>query len=72
MAHILQIIQVSASVLLVALILIQRSSGDTGSTFGENSSFLHTRRGGERFLFLLTIIIAVVFAASSIAVIALT
>jgi preprotein translocase subunit SecG len=41
-----------------------------GSTLGgESSGFLQTRRGAERFIFVLTIIIAVIFTGSSLAVI---
>lgn len=72
MALTLQIIQIVSSLLLVALVLIQKASGDTGSTLGgDGSSFLQTRRGAERFLFVLTIIVALIFVASSVASIVL-
>ncbi len=67
MLAILHIIQIASSLLLIALVLMQRSTGDMGSAFGD-TSFFQTRRGGERFFFMLTVIVAVVFAASSIAV----
>lgn len=69
MAYILHLIQIISSVVLVALILLQRSQGDTGSSLGDSTSFLQTRRGAERFLFVLTIIVAVVFVGTSLAVI---
>ena len=69
MAYILHIIQISSAVLLIALVLLQRTSGDMGSTMGENASFLQTRRGAERFFFILTLVIAIIFAGSSLAVI---
>ncbi|MEK7227976.1 MAG: preprotein translocase subunit SecG [Patescibacteria group bacterium] len=68
MAQTLQIIQIVSSLLLVALVLIQKASPDIGATLGgDGSSFLQTRRGAERFLFILTIIVAIVFAGSSLA-----
>ncbi|HVY35817.1 MAG TPA: preprotein translocase subunit SecG [Candidatus Paceibacterota bacterium] len=70
MAGILHTIQVASAVVLIALVLLQRSSGDMGSAFGE-ASFFQTRRGAERFFFILTVAVAVIFAASSIATIVL-
>ncbi len=73
MTHALQIIQIASSVLLVLLILLQRASADMGSTLGgDGNSFLQTRRGAERFLFILTIVIAVVFVGASLAAIVLS
>ena len=64
-------IQIIVAILLVALILLQRPSNDASSmpVGGEGSSFMHTRRGAERFFFVLTIVLAVVFAAVSLAVV---
>lgn len=67
MASILHTIQIISAIIVIALVLVQRSSGDTASTFGE-SSFFKTRRGAERFMFLLTIVSVVVFVAASVAV----
>lgn len=67
MAAALHIIQVVSALLLIGLVLLQRSSGDMGSAFGD-SSFFQTRRGGERFFFILTAATAIVFALASIAV----
>ncbi len=72
MAHTLQIIQIVSSILLIILVLLQRTSADMGSSLGgDGSSFLQTRRGAERFLFVLTIVIAVVFVGASIAAVVL-
>jgi protein translocase SecG subunit len=71
MAHTLHLIQIISSIALIALILLQRTQGDTGSSFGDNASFFQTRRGAERFLFLLTVLLGVVFVGSSLAVIVL-
>jgi len=56
----------------MVLVLLQRTSGDTASNFGDTMSFFQTRRGVERFVFVLTIIVAIAFAGLSIAVIALS
>lgn len=66
MTGILHIIQIVSALLTIVLVLLQRSSGDMGSAFGDNS-FFQTRRGGERFFFVLTIIAGAVFALSSLA-----
>jgi len=71
MAAILHSIQVVSAVALIGLILLQRTQGDTGSSLGDNTSIFQTRRGAERFLFVLTVLLAIIFAGSSIAVIAL-
>lgn len=72
MAHILHLIQIISSIALIGLVLLQRTQGDTSSWLGgDNTSFLQTRRGAERFLFLLTVVAAIVFVGSSLAVIIL-
>ncbi len=72
MAHTLHLIQIISSIAVVGLVLLQRTQGDTGSSLGgDNASFFQTRRGAERFLFLLTVAMAVIFVASSLAVIIL-
>ncbi len=62
-------IQVGLSILLVAGVLLQRSEGDLGAGFGGQGSFgtRFMRRGLERLLFNATIVIAVLFAASTLA-----
>ncbi len=68
MIQTLEIIHITSSLLLVILVLIQQSNGDMGNTLGsEGGSFLKTRRGAEKFVFILTIIIAIVFVISSVA-----
>lgn len=72
MTHTLQIVQIVASILLVALVLLQRGHSDTGTLGAEGSgSFLQTRRGAERFIFVMTIIVAIAFTGVSLAVILL-
>lgn len=71
MAATLHSLQLVTGIALIVLVLLQRTSGDTGSNFGDSMSFFQTRRGVERLLFVLTIIVAVAFAAISIWVIAI-
>ncbi|MEN9604812.1 MAG: hypothetical protein RJB39_497 [Candidatus Parcubacteria bacterium] len=60
-------IQIVLAVLLVTLVLIQKTDSDAGGSFGGSSdSSWHTRRGGEQVIFVLTIIISIVFVASVI------
>lgn len=67
-AQILPIVQIVLSVLLIAAILMQRSSdGIEGALGGSSVSFSRfTRRGGEKILFIATIVIAVLFAVSAV------
>lgn len=61
--------QIVLSVLLITAVLLQRSSAGLGGAFGESSnfsSFFHARRGAERFLFIGTIVLAVLFAATAL------
>jgi len=71
-AQILPWIQISLSILLTVLILLQRSDASLGSAFGgSDSSTMYTRRGAEKILFNITVTIAVLFALSSIAALVL-
>jgi len=66
----LPFIQVILSVLLVGLILLQRSGAELGGAFGGgdgSGGTLYTRRGFERVLFYMTIILGVLFVISNLA-----
>ncbi|MBI3305769.1 preprotein translocase subunit SecG [Candidatus Nomurabacteria bacterium] len=64
-AQILPYLEIILSVVLVTAILLQQSSAGVGGALGGSSdgSLHHTRRGFEKFLFYLTIICAILFAA---------
>ncbi len=62
----LNIIQILVSIALIALTAAQ-SRGSSASVFGGESSVQHKRRGMEKTLFNLTIVLAVVFFLTSIA-----
>jgi len=66
---ILPYIQIVLSILLIASILVQKSEAGVGGSFGGSDNFntgFRTRRGFEQKLFYFTIIIAILFAISSL------
>jgi protein translocase SecG subunit len=67
MAHILPYAQIILSILLIAGILFQRSEAGLGSAFGADGMTVgrYTRRGLEKFVFISTIVITILFAVSS-------
>ncbi|MDB4984323.1 MAG: Preprotein translocase, SecG subunit [Patescibacteria group bacterium] len=71
--HILPWIQLVLSVLMVVLVLLQRSAdGIDGSAFGGSGGNMtyFARRGAERFLFVATIVVAVLLTASTLVALA--
>ena len=69
MKSLLPYIQIILSVIMVALILLQQTGAQVGGAFGGSdnlSSAYHTRRGLEKWLFISTIIIAILFALSAL------
>ncbi len=72
-AGVLPYIQIVLSVLLIGSILLQQTGASLGGAFGGDnfSAAYHTRRGSELFLFWATIIIAVLFALTALAILVL-
>ena len=62
---ILTTIQIIVSILLVVVIILQPKGGGLGSTFG--GSYVRIRRGAEKFLFQVTIVLSILFVGLSIA-----
>jgi preprotein translocase subunit SecG len=62
----LSIIQIVLSVAIVIIILMQVKGGGLGGIFGQADSVYRTRRGIEKTLFQLTIILVVIFIIISI------
>jgi len=62
----LNIVQIIISVMLIVLVVLQRQGGGLGGLLGGDSSFYRTRRGMERTLNNLTIILAIIFALMSV------
>jgi protein translocase SecG subunit len=62
--QILPYAQIIVSVILVLSILLQQSGAGLGGALGggDGGSFHSTRRGFEKFLFMLSIICAIIFA----------
>lgn len=62
----LKYFQLIVSILLILAILIQNRSSGLSSTFGGSGSIQVKKRGAEKVIFNATIILAVLFVASSI------
>lgn len=63
---IVTVIQIVLSVLLTGVILLQAQGSGLGSTWGGGGESYHTKRGLEKTLFFLTIILTVLFFAVSV------
>jgi protein translocase SecG subunit len=61
-------VQITLSVILVILVLLQHSDASAGGAFGQTDSAANTRtrRGGEKFIFIFTIVIAILFVLSAV------
>lgn len=53
-------------ILLIVVILIQQKGAGLGSTFGGELAMYRTKRGAEKFLFRLTILISLLFILASL------
>ena len=62
----LSIIQIVVSVALILTILLQVKGGGLGGIFGQADSVFRTKRGIEKWLFLGTIVLVVIFIILSI------
>ncbi len=63
---ILSIVQIVLAVLLVAAILLQQRGSGLGAAFGGGSEVFRTKRGIEKTLLQLTVILAVLFVIVSV------
>lgn len=61
------ILEIVLGLLLIGLIILQSKGTGLGSTFGGDMGFYGTKRGAEKMLFVLTIIIAALFLLNSLA-----
>lgn len=66
MRSFLQYVLIFTSALITIAVLLQNQGSGLGSAFGGESSFYRTKRGVEKFLFVGTIVLGVVFVASLI------
>lgn len=61
-------VQIVLSVLLIIGVLLQQSEAALGSAFGGGDSFssgYHTKRGAEKAIFIATIVVSILFVATS-------
>jgi len=64
---ILNIAQIVVSVLLIAAVLMQQRGTGLSATFGGEGNIYRTKRGIEKALFILTIVLAIIFFAIALA-----
>lgn len=64
---VLQIVTVGSAILLIITILLQQRGSTLGAGFGSSGELYTTRRGFDKNLFDVTIILAVVFVLSILA-----
>jgi len=62
----LNVAQIVLSVALILIILFQVRGGGLGGIFGQPSTVYRTRRGMEKILFQLTIVLVVIFLVISV------
>ena len=67
MKNLIYIIQIVVSILLMVSILLQQKGSGLGAGFGGENSVYRTKRGAEKFIFRFTIILAILFLATSLA-----
>jgi preprotein translocase subunit SecG len=64
MKNILPIITVVSAILLICVILLQNQGSGLGAAYGGDSNFYRSKRGAEKTLFVLTIVLAILFVGS--------
>lgn len=65
LTKILTAAQLTSSLLLILFILLQAKGSGLGSAFGGEGNVYRTKRGLEKGLFIMTIVVAIIFAGSS-------
>lgn len=66
MDNFILILETVLGILLILLIVLQSKGTGLGSTFGGDMGFYGTKRGAEKMLFILTIVIAALFLLTSL------
>ena len=62
----LTIVQIILAILLMAAILFQGRGASLGEAWGGSSAFYSTRRGADKTLFIITIILAALFVLTAL------
>ena len=65
----LTIAQIVIAVALIAVLSLQVKGGGLGGIFGQSDGVYRTRRGVEKTLFQVTIVLAVIFVALSVVIV---
>ncbi len=63
---IIEIIQATLAVMLIAAVILQNRGAGLGSAFGGGGNVYHTRRSLEKWLYYATIVIAIAFFATAL------
>lgn len=66
MSTIVSVVQIITGILLAASIIMQQRGSSMGIAFGGSGETFRSKRGIEKILFYATIVLAAIFAASSI------
>lgn len=66
------LLEILLSILVIILILLQSQGTGIGKTFGGGGEFYRSKRGIEKILFKITIILIVIFALNSIITVIIT
>lgn len=64
--QLIYLVQIVLGIILTALIILQSKGTGIGSTFGGDMGFYGTKRGAEKMLFILTIVVASLFLLMSL------
>jgi len=67
MKNILYIVQIVISILLIITIMMQQRGSGLGAAFGGDSGVPRTKRGPEKFIVNLTIILSILFLVVALA-----
>lgn len=62
----ISLLQIILGIILVVLIILQSKGTGLGSTFGGDMGFYGTKRGAEKMLFIMTIIVSAIFLITSL------
>lgn len=63
---ILSIVQIAISAALITLIMFQNQGAGLSGVFGGSSEVFNQKRGSEKVIFILTIILAVAFLGTAV------
>lgn len=66
MQTVLNIVQLVTAVMLIIFVLLQQRGSGLGGAFGGSGEVYQTKRGVEKWLFIATIIVGIVFVLSGL------